>query len=78
MKNKHSIRVSPEALLSVIIALEKEVRNLTVSYDNGLVVLFDCCNEVEDGCILVDSRILKADPRVLKDTLTVEEFSYKT
>lgn len=78
MKNKHSIRVSPEALLSVIIALEKEVRNLTVSYDNGLVVLFDCCNEVEDGCILVDSRILKADPRVLKDTLPAEEFSYKT
>lgn len=77
MKNKHSIRVSPEALLSVIIALENKVRNLTVSYDNGLVILFDRCNEVEDGCVLVDSRILE-NPKSLKDVLTVEEFSHKT
>lgn len=72
--SNHSIRVSQEALLPVIISLENKVKNLSISYDGELVILFEYSNESENDDIVVDSSILKRDPRVSKDILLTREF----
>lgn len=75
--SNHSIRVSQEALLPVIISLENKVKNLSISYDGELVILFEYSNESENDNIVVDSSILKKDPRVSKDIFPTGEYGVK-
>lgn len=75
--SNHSIRVSQEALLPVIISLENKVKNLSISYDGELVILFEYSNESENDDIVVDSSILKKDPRVSKDIFPTGEYGVK-
>lgn len=76
--SNHSIRVSQEALLPVIISLENKVKNLSISYDGELVILFEYSNESEnDDIVVVDSSILKKDPRVSKDIFPTGEYGVK-
>lgn len=75
--SNHSIRVSQEALLPVIMSLENKVKNLSISYDGELVILFEYSNESENDNIVVDSSILKKDPRVSKDIFPTGEYGVK-
>lgn len=75
--SNHSIRVSQEALLPVIMSLENKVKNLSISYDGELVILFEYSNESENDDIVVDSSILKRDPIVSKDIFPTGEYGVK-